>query len=83
MSHSHEDIHKTIRSYVMVFVALLILTGVTVGVSYIHLESVGQRVALAPSALERERQDHGHHAQGLGCRRRGAEHARPRRGRGW
>ena len=47
MSHSHEDIHKTIRSYVMVFVALLILTGVTVGVSYIHLESVGQRVALA------------------------------------
>ena len=47
MSHSHEDIHKTIRLYVMVFVALLILTGVTVGVSYIHLESVGQRVALA------------------------------------
>ena len=47
MSHSHEDIHKTIRSYVMVFVALLILTGVTVGVSYIHLESIGERVALA------------------------------------
>ncbi|MDO8795247.1 MAG: cytochrome C oxidase subunit IV family protein [Vicinamibacterales bacterium] len=47
MSHSHEDIHKTIRSYVMVFAALLVLTGVTVGVSYVHLESIGERVALA------------------------------------
>jgi cytochrome c oxidase subunit 4 len=47
MSHSHEDIHKTIRAYVVVFVALLILTGVTVGVSYIHLESIYNRVALA------------------------------------
>lgn len=47
MSHSHEDIHQTIRSYVVVFVALLILTGVTVGVSYVHLASIGARVALA------------------------------------
>ena len=47
MSHSHEDIHQVIRSYVMVFVALLILTGVTVGVSYVHLESIYSRVALA------------------------------------
>ena len=47
MSHSHEDIHQTIRSYVMVFAALLILTGVSVGVSYIHLASIGARVALA------------------------------------
>jgi cytochrome c oxidase subunit IV len=32
-----EDIKKHVRTYIMVFVALAILTAVTVGVSYLHL----------------------------------------------
>ena len=36
-AHAAADIKKSVRIYVMVFTALMVLTGVTVGVSYIHL----------------------------------------------
>ena len=47
MEHSAEDIKKHVRTYIMVFVALLILTLVTVGVSYIHLPSILGRTVVA------------------------------------
>ncbi len=38
MSHDHEiDIDKHVRTYLMVFGSLLVLTVVTVGISYLHL----------------------------------------------
>lgn len=41
MEHtSTEDIKKHVRSYILVFVALLALTIITVGVSYLHLSVV-------------------------------------------
>ncbi|MEX1138819.1 MAG: cytochrome C oxidase subunit IV family protein [Bacteroidota bacterium] len=41
MEHtSAEDIKKHVRTYILVFVALLVLTIVTVGVSYLHLSIV-------------------------------------------
>ena len=47
MSHDHEvDIDKHVRQYMMVFGALVILTIVTVAVSYIHLPT-GPGVAVA------------------------------------
>lgn len=42
----HVDIDKHVRTYVLVFVALMALTLVTVGVSYLHL-STGPAIALA------------------------------------
>ena len=33
------EVKKQVRSYVMVFLALLVLTGVTVGISRVHLPS--------------------------------------------
>lgn len=49
-SHSHDidghDIEKWVRVYMMVFVALLVLTVVTVAVAYFEL-SVGTAIALA------------------------------------
>ena len=48
MSHdSPEEIRKTIRTFMMVGAALIVLTGVTVAVSYVHLESIYARVAVA------------------------------------
>jgi cytochrome c oxidase subunit IV len=44
--HDHHDIDKHVRSYLMVFGALMVLTIVTVGISYLHL-STGIAVALA------------------------------------
>lgn len=44
--HSHGDIDKHVRAAVVVFIALLVLTAVTVGVSYLHLPT-GQAIALA------------------------------------
>lgn len=35
--HSHEEIQKHVRTYLVVFVALATLTVVTVGISYLHL----------------------------------------------
>ena len=37
MSHDHESIDKHVRQYMMVFGALIVLTFITVGASYIHL----------------------------------------------
>jgi cytochrome c oxidase subunit 4 len=37
MSHSHDDIKSHTKTYVNVFLSLMVLTAVTVGVSYAHL----------------------------------------------
>ena len=42
----HADIDKHVRTYIMVFVALMALTLVTVGVSYLDL-TTGPAIALA------------------------------------
>ncbi len=44
--HSH-DIQSEVRRYVMVFLALLVGTVVTVGAYYLHLPSVAMTVAVA------------------------------------
>lgn len=44
MSHhemSVEEVRKHVNTYVKVFIALLVLTGVTVGVFYLHLPIAG------------------------------------------
>ncbi len=46
-SHSHDDIAKHVKSYIMVFVALLIGTVITVGLYYVHFESFAVTVAVA------------------------------------
>jgi cytochrome c oxidase subunit 4 len=38
-AHLSHDVSKHVRTYVMVFVALMVLTLVTVAVSYLHLET--------------------------------------------
>jgi len=43
---SHGDIDRHVRAAVIVFAALLVLTGVTVGVSYLHLPAL-PAIALA------------------------------------
>ena len=47
MDDSPEAIRKHIRVYVAVFIALAVLTVVTVAVSYLHLESVAATVTIA------------------------------------
>ena len=42
----HHDHKKQVRTYIMVFVALMALTLITVAVSYLHL-SVGPAIAVA------------------------------------
>ncbi|RPH64199.1 MAG: hypothetical protein EHM89_02230 [Acidobacteria bacterium] len=37
MSAGHEDIHHHVKTYIGVFVALMVLTIITVAVSYLHL----------------------------------------------
>lgn len=46
MSHDAEDIRKHVRVYITVFVSLAVLTGVTVGVSYLHMPKL-PAIALA------------------------------------
>jgi cytochrome c oxidase subunit IV len=36
-AHSVDDIKKSVRTYMMIFGALMVLTIITVGVSYVHL----------------------------------------------
>jgi caa(3)-type oxidase subunit IV len=36
-AHSADDIKKSVKTYMMVFGALMVLTIITVGVSYVHL----------------------------------------------
>jgi cytochrome c oxidase subunit 4 len=45
-SHSAADLDKHVRIYIMVFVSLMVLTLVTVAVSYLHLP-VHQAIAVA------------------------------------
>ena len=47
MGEGHIDIDKHVRNYIMVFVALMVLTVVTVAVYYIDLSTAGA-VTLAP-----------------------------------
>lgn len=46
-SHSHDDIAKHVKSYIMVFVALLVGTVITVGLYYVHFESFAVTVGVA------------------------------------
>lgn len=47
MAETHEiDVKKHVRTYIAVFVSLMVLTLVTVAVSYLHL-SIGWAVAVA------------------------------------
>jgi cytochrome c oxidase subunit 4 len=39
MAHGHEDIKKHVRVYIGVFVALMVLTVITVGVAQLHLST--------------------------------------------
>lgn len=45
MSHDHAEIDKHVRQYMMVFAALVVLTFITVGASYLHLPA-GPALAL-------------------------------------
>ena len=47
MAESAEEIRKHVRVYILVFAALAVLTVVTVGVSYIQIESVAATVLIA------------------------------------
>jgi cytochrome c oxidase subunit 4 len=47
MADSAEEIRKHVRVYILVFAALAVLTGVTVGVSYLQIESVAATVLIA------------------------------------
>lgn len=54
--HSHADVDRHVRAAVIVFGALLVLTGVTVGVSYLHLAplpaiTLALAIALAKGSL--------------------------------
>ena len=46
MSTAAHDVHQEVKKYIIVFMALLFLTMVTVGVSYLHLHLV-EAVTLA------------------------------------
>jgi cytochrome c oxidase subunit 4 len=45
-AHSAADLDKHVRAYILVFVSLMVLTLITVAVSYLHL-STGKAVAVA------------------------------------
>ncbi len=47
MAESAEEIRKHVRVYILVFAALAVLTVVTVGVSYLKIESVAATVLIA------------------------------------
>jgi cytochrome c oxidase subunit 4 len=52
-SHSHEEVRKQVQTYIRVFVALGILTVLTVGVSYLHMPlAVAIAVALFIAAVK-------------------------------
>lgn len=53
---AHDDIRSHVKTYYMIFGALMVLTGVTVGVSYLHLSiplaiTVALLVALVKGSL--------------------------------
>ena len=47
MAESAEEIRKHVRVYILVFAALAVLTVVTVGVSYLKIESVAATILIA------------------------------------
>lgn len=47
MGHSAEEVRKQVKGYIAVFAALMVLTLVTVAVSYLQLSSIGERVTVA------------------------------------
>lgn len=47
MAHSAEEVRKHVKVYLTVFAALTVLTVVTVGVSYLQIESVAATVLIA------------------------------------
>jgi len=56
MAHGHEDIRKHVRVYIGVFVALMVLTVVTVGIAQLHLPTpmavtIALIVAIAKGSL--------------------------------
>jgi len=52
-SHGAEDIKKQVRGYIMVFVALMALTIVTVAISYLHLDvAAAVTVALVVATIK-------------------------------
>ncbi len=46
-NHSTADLKKHIRTYMLVFLALLVGTAITVGLYYVHFESVALTVSIA------------------------------------
>ena len=47
MAHSAEEVRKHVKVYLTVFAALAVLTVVTVGVSYLHIQSVAITILIA------------------------------------
>ena len=47
MAHTHEEINRHIKTYLMVFGALLVLTAATVGAWKLHFLAAGPAIALA------------------------------------
>ena len=47
MGHDAHDIQKTVKKYIAVFLALLVGTVITVGMYYVHIESVKMTIAVA------------------------------------
>lgn len=44
---SHHDIAKHVKVYILVFIALLVGTVITVGLNYLHFESMRLTIAIA------------------------------------
>ena len=52
-AHSADDVKKSVKTYMAVFGALMVLTIITVGVSYVHLPLPGAvTVALVVAAIK-------------------------------
>ena len=46
-AHSHADIKKHVRTYMVIFFALLVGTGITVWLNSVHFESVALTIGIA------------------------------------
>jgi len=52
-AHSVDDVKKSVKTYFMIFGALMVLTVITVGVSYVHLPlALAVLVALAVATIK-------------------------------
>ncbi|HUR47549.1 MAG TPA: cytochrome C oxidase subunit IV family protein [Candidatus Saccharimonadales bacterium] len=45
--HSHADINKHVKTYILVFVALLVGTIITVGLNAVHFDSIAVTISIA------------------------------------